>query len=460
MKTKPYNRRDLFKSFGASALLLHPILSSREGYAENAVKKRFFTMMTSSGVVQSNFWPKGNSASYDFTGTTLEVLSPFKSDLSLVKGLRNDYGPFDSHSGGAVSLLTGNWLNTDGCNKASCDFHAGDTFAKSASIDQMIAKYYSGKTAVSSLVLGLFPTSERPSKYISYDEAGKVVPLATNPYTVFNAIFKDIIQSCDSSKLDPAALAKIKSKRKSILDAINADLADAVKQVGLNAEEKAKLAFYQDSIRQIEATIDSAASSTAASCNGLKAFTTGPQIAVKAENYAAIAKLMMDLIVAAFQLDITRSATLVWSVGGGNGVPSTWETFNGQPIVESYHALTHHQVDPVNFDPKLKILDEWHASQFAYLIGQLKASKEGSSTLLDNSLALWTSEIGEGSSHTSLNMPFVLAGKAGGAMKTGRYLQLPQTEHHGALVSILNAMGLATVKGIGRFPLAAPILLT
>lgn len=446
----PYNRRDLFKTFGASAMLLHPILSMRDALAEEAVKKRFVTMLTSSGVMQDSFWPKGTGASYDLMGTTLEPLAGNVSNLCIVKGLHNDFGPYDAHSGGAVSILTGDYLNPGKCTE-SCDYLEGDTFAKGASIDQMVADFYKGKTAISSLVIGLLPTAERPSKYVSYSASGKVVQPATNPYTIFDAIFKDLIQGCDPNKpVDSAALAKIKAKRKSILDAIKGDLSDATRLSGLNADEKAKLEAYTDSIRQIEQTLEGMSNTSVSPCVSLKKFIGTPKIDIKAENYAQVGRLMLDLIVAAFQLDVTRSATIVWSVGGVNGVPSTWEKFDNTPIAESYHALTHQQVDPKNWPAKCRILDKWHAGEFNYLVDQLQSYKEGNATILDNSLALWTSEIGEGSTHSADNIPFVLAGKAAGAIKTGRYLDLGKVEHQGALISIVHAMGLTDKKSIGK----------
>ncbi len=248
----------------------------------------------------------------------------------------------------------------------------------------------------------------------------------------------------------PRGKAKIKAKRKSILDAIKGDLNDATRLSGLSSEEKLKLDAYTSSIRQIELTLEGMTTTSASPCTSLKKFIGTPQIEVKAQNYAQVARLMMDLITAAFQLDVTRSATIVWSVGGVNGVPSTWEKFDNAPIGESYHALTHQQVDPKNWPEKCRILDKWHAGEFNYLLEQLKSYKEGNATLLDNSLALWTSEIGEGSSHASSNVPFVLAGKAGGAMPTGRFMDLGKVEHQGALISILNAMGLTDKKSIGR----------
>lgn len=449
MKKHPYNRRELFQLLGGSALLLHPILSSREAYAQMGVKKRYLGFLTSSGVMQDQFWPKGDSNAYDFTGTTLAPLAAFKNDLTILKGLRNDHGPYDSHSGGTVSLFTGNHLNKAACATSSCDYTMGDVIAQGGSIDQLYADFINGQTSMHSLVMAILPTRERPSKYISFDANGKIVPQATNPYTVFNKLFKDLTASCSGATAGQITPAMLKLRRKSILDAIKGDLASAVKHAGLNAEEKAKLESYTSGIRDIEKTLDSVTVPTDSACNTLSKFIKEPAIEVKAENYAKVARLMMDLIVAAFQLDITRSSTLLWSVGGVDGVPSYWANFNGKPIGESYHALTHQQADPQNWREKCKILDIWHAGEYAYLLGKLKDIKDGDSNLLDNTIAVWSSEIGEGSSHTNENIPFVLAGSAGKAIKTGRYLQVPKTDHYGLLIDIMQALGMKNSK-IGR----------
>jgi len=446
---KAYDRRDLFKALGASALLLHPLLSSREGYGQAEVKQRFLCFLTSSGVRLGSFYPTGDANTYSLLGQTTEPLQPFLPDLTIIKGLLNDPGPHDAHNSGAVSLLTGEFQrNENNINE----------YAFSASIDQMIADRVQAKTSRRSLEMAILPTVLRTSRFISFNATGRGLDQLTDPYLVFNSIFKDLIGGAtDTASADN--LAKIKAKRKSILDAIRGDLADASRISGLNAEEKAKLDSYLESIRQIERSLDStvATPSQSAAVN-LDGFTKLPKINVENKNYADIARLMMDLIIAAFQLDVTRVATLVWSAGGSDGVPSIWRNFNGQPIPESYHALTHTQVDPVNFDAKLKILDTYHAGEFAYLIGRMKAIKENNGTLLDNSLAMWTSEIGDGVSH-SPNIPMILAGKAGGALPAGRFMNLSNTPHQRLLISILHAFGLKDKTSIGRSgPNVQPLL--
>ncbi|RZA26608.1 MAG: DUF1552 domain-containing protein [Proteobacteria bacterium] len=360
MKISSYNRRELFRLMGGSALLLHPILSSREGFAQADGKKRYVSFLTSSGVIQDQFWPKGDSNSYDFKGTALEALTTFKGDLNILKGLRNDHGPYDSHSGGTVSLFTGNHLNKAACATASCDYTMGDVIAQSGSIDQLYAEFLKGQTSLHSLVLAILPTRERPSKYISFDSKGKIVQQATNPYTAFNALFRDLTSSCSESAGGQLTPAQIKLRRSSILDAIKGDLQSAVKHSGLNGEEKAKLESYTSGIRDIEKSLDSVAQASDTACTTLSKFIKEPAIEIKAENYAKIARLMMDLIVASFQMDITRSASLVWSVGGVDGIPSYWANYNGKPIGESYHALTHQQVDPANWQQKCRVLDIYH----------------------------------------------------------------------------------------------------
>lgn len=448
MKIKHYDRRELFKILGGSALLLHPLLSSREGFAAEGDKKRFLVFLTSSGVRQDAFWPTGDSKSYSFTGRALEPLKDFQKDLTILKGIRNNRGNTkDAHSMGAVSLLTGQEANLEGCI-GNCDFADGTKFARSGSVDQLYGDFIGGKTNRHSLVLSLFPAAHRQSKFISYDKNGNYVPVISNPYDVFNTLFKDLTSSCEDSKGGKLSPAQLKEKRRSILDAIKGDLDRAQKKVGLGASEKLKLDGYLSGIRDIEKSMDNIAVATKDTCELLAPLMATPRVDVNNKgNYAKVAKMMMDLIVASFEMDITRSVTLAWSVGGSDGVSSTFASYKGQPIPESYHKLSHFKDgDPAE---KNKILDKWHAGQFAYLIGKMKSIEEGSSNLLHNSLAVWTSEIGDGYSHSGNDIPMVIAGSAGGRFNTGRFEAHEQSAHEGLLVDFVQALGMPDKK-IGR----------
>lgn len=448
MKIKSYDRRELFKILGGSALLLHPLLSSREGFAADNDKRRFLVFLTSSGVRQDAFWPSGDSNNYSFSGRALEPLKDFQKELVILKGIRNHRGNTkDAHSMGAVSLLTGQEANLEGCI-GNCDFANGTQFARSGSIDQLYGDYLANKTSRHSLVLSLYPTAHRQSKYISYDRNGNYIPVITNPYDVFNTLFKDLTASCEASKSGKLTPVQLKEKRRSILDAIKSDLDRAQKKAGLGASEKVKLDEYLSGIRDIEKSMDNMAVASSVTCELVKPLTLTPRVDINnKDNYAKVAKMMMDLIVASFELDITRSVTLSWSVGGADGVSSSFANFKGQPIAESYHKLSHFKDGDAA--EKSKILDKWHASQFAYLIGKMKSVKEGDQNLLHNSIAMWTSELGDGYSHSGSNIPMVIAGTAGGRFATGRFEQHQETHHEGLLLDFMQALGMPGNK-IGR----------
>lgn len=446
MTMSKYDRRDLFKAFGASALFLHPLLSLRDAKAEEVVKRRLLNFHTSSGTIADSWWPKKNGKAFDLTGKTLEALKPYADDLTFVRGTKNYHGKWDSHSSGMVNLMTG--------LPATPDYRSSDKFARKMSYDQMLAERWAGQTSMKSLVLAIVPTRERPSTYAAYKGDGSYVPQIRDPYSAFNQIFKDLIFICDPSKApDAAKLALLKAKKKSILDAITSDLKDAVRLNDLSANEKAKLESYTESVRELEANLNGLSQESAAACKTLDSFLNQPKVPVNAENYPKVARLMLDLMVAAFQLDITRVSSVVWSVGGSDGVPSTFAKFNGKPILESYHSLTH-QADPKNYKEKLKILDRYHAGEFAYLIQKLKESAEGSSNLLDNSLVVWKSEIANGVNHSAANIPVLMAGKAGGNVKGGQFIDASLDGKdvnpiQNLVVSILQAMGLGDVKSFG-----------
>jgi hypothetical protein len=145
-----------------------------------------------------------------------------------------------------------------------------------------------------------------------------------------------------------------------------------------------------------------------------------------------VAPLQIDLLVAAMRCDVTRVGSIQFS-DARNHV-----TF---PFLDSRtdaHELSHNANDPLYRAETISIFS-WYAEQFAYLLQKLKQTPEGSGTMLDNTLVFWCNEIAQGG-HTQNDMPFVLAGRAGGAIRTGRYLQYNGKPHNDLLVSILNAM--------------------
>lgn len=444
-----YDRRELFKVFGASALFLHPLLSIRdEAFAEELVKRRMVYFHTSSGVVQKHWWPSFKGSTFDLTGTNLEVLKPYQSDLTFVRGIRGYHGGLDAHSGGMVNLMTGRKSNLTNCS-GSCDVPSGDLYARGISVDQFVAEKLKGQTNRKSLVFSVVPTKVRPSGFLSYNENGTYVPQLKDPFAAFDDIFRDLVASCDPNKAeDNAKQMALRAKKKSILDAITADLKDAVRLNGLSASEKAKLESYTETVRELEASLNAMVADNEAACKTLDPFFNGPRFKVDATNYIKVARLMMDLIVAAFQLDLTRVATLIWSVGGNDGVPSTFAQYGGKPIQMSYHALTHQPRSQA--EETVSAIDKVHAGEYFYLLKKLKTATENGTPLLDKSMVIWQSEISDGFSHSSGNIPFVIAGKAGGNIKGGQMIDMgPGITDINAMKHPSQTLNLAAIHAMG-----------
>jgi len=145
----------------------------------------------------------------------------------------------------------------------------------------------------------------------------------------------------------------------------------------------------------------------------------------------------IDLLVMALACDITRVASLQWS----RSVSQT--RFTWLNIPEGHHDLSHHGDDDAAAQDKLTRINNWYAQQLATLIGKLKSVPEGDGTMLDHTLILWCNELAKGNVHSHINAPYVLAGKAGGALKTGRFLSYDgDVPHNNLLLSILHAMGI------------------
>lgn len=451
MKIKPmdYNRRDLFKLFGGSALLLHPLLSSREGYAQSGIKKRFVIMHTANGVIQSNFWPNGNAGSYNFSNKALAPLADYIKDLNIIKGLTVlRGGNNDAHVGGMVSLLTGNVVNDKAKNGR--DFYTGDYIALGASIDQLYAASIKDKLSMGSLNLSVIPTNDRWTKYFTFTAQGKKIPREGDPYAVYKSIFAEII-NCGGNGSFPST-PEMKLKRQSILDSILEDLKSATAHAGLTGDEKNKLDEYMTGIRDIEMRLAKAVTTDGEVCETLASFAKPEKYELTSKYFVEIAHLNQDLALAALQMDVTRVASIGYAVAGIPGWSVKYLKYKDKPITETHHQLTH--AIGTDWDKKCMVVDTFHASQFARLLGKMKAIEEGGSNMLNNSLALWASELGDGQNHHSFNTPFVLAGKAGGAVKTGRYLstgtEANPTSHQGLLLDILDALGVKHNNKIGN----------
>jgi hypothetical protein len=304
---------------------------------------------------------------------------------------------------------------------------AGDPagLAGGISVDQTIANQIGQTTKFRSLELGVESSGAGTVwGYTSYTGANQPLPPDNNPASVFNRVFGQLGTSA-------ADLQRIQAERRSVLDAVIAGYGKLNPKLG--AADKAKLDQHLTNIRDIETRI-TAPTAAGAACRKPAA----PTIDYKAnDNFPAVGKLQMDLLVMALACDLARVGTIQWERSVGD-IQFHWV----DPTIDRGHHDMSHDADSVaDTQEKLTKINTWYAGQLNYLVDSLKAIPEGTGTMLDNTVILWCNELAKGNAHSHSPMPFLLAGHAGGALTGGRFLQFNKLPHNNLLVSLMNVMG-------------------
>ena len=163
------------------------------------------------------------------------------------------------------------------------------------------------------------------------------------------------------------------------------------------------------------------------------------------DQYLQAGRLQMDLVAAALACDQTRIITIQWSYSESEHL------FQFLQISGNHHAISHDfAASGTNYTAYNRI-QTWYAEQLAYFLGKLQSYQEGDKTLLDNTLVLWATEIGESTQHDLMLMPYVFAGGAGGKIRPGRFIDYGTTRHDNnkMLVSIAHAMGAEDLTSFG-----------
>jgi hypothetical protein len=404
------SRRGFLRGSGGLALTL-PWLESLPLRAEDTGKRaapadraeppvRFACIYFSNGVEPAHWWARGAGAAMEI-GPGLEPMRPFREDMVFLKGLFNEQAVRhkSAHLGRMPNLLSGAWVSTD-----QAELRVGQ------SMDQALARRIGRRTAVPSLVLGIEPTELRLEDGLSMLYGSCISWAAdTKPATkeIYPArVFDLLVGDPDGRRLD-----------RTILDEVRADARDLARQVG--RDDRRKLDEYLESIRDIELRIERA--SDDGRLEGRRPAPAAPGLPRPGEKLPQDApahmRLMLDLIVLAFQMDKTRIATCML-----NNDLSQMNFGFLEGVRGSLHLdLTHNGREPEREAMYLKT-NQFHVAQFAYLVGRLKAIAEGEGTLLDHSLLMGCSNLFDGDRHQADELPILLAGRGGGGLATGRVL--------------------------------------
>ncbi len=326
------------------------------------------------------------------------------SNLALDGARAHGDGPGD-HARSAAAFLTGaHPKKTDGA-----DIRNG------ISIDQAIAQTLQGKTRFASLELGLEGSSQAGTCDSGYSCAypsnlawrNATSPLAKeiDPAVVFDRLF-----ASEDSNDKPGVSTARKGRRKSVLDFALGDAKLLHSRLG--AADRRKLDEYLYAVREIENRLVRSEKLQL----GEDGIPNYPRPAGVPRELTEHSRLMLDMLVLALQTDSTRVATMMFANEGNNrGYPEL-----GAP--EGHHDLSHHGKSPEKQEKVAKI-NKYYVQQLAYLLDSLDSIREGDGTLLDNCMIMYGSGISDGDRHNHDELPILLAGRAGGRIKSGRHIE-------------------------------------
>jgi hypothetical protein len=412
-------RREFLRDLGLSAAVL-PFLSNLPCLAAPSVarrKQRIVIMFSPDGVVQESFWPDAEGENFTLK-ESLKPLEPFKNRMLTLHGVSDRVrGDGDSHMRGIGCLLTGIEL-FPGNVQGGSDTPAG--WASGISIDQEIKSFLqkdaATRTRFGSLEFGVMvPDHADTWTRMSYLGPNKPVAPIDDPYQMFGKLYGQL---------------KDQETLKSVLDDLNEDLNKVRAHVG--AQDRQILEEHTSLVRDMEQELRTSNTQNVGHAVPL----LEPGVRQENDNIPHISKLQIDLLVNSFAADFARVATLQYtnSVGGAR---MRW-----LGIDEGQHDLSHKPDNDADAQNKLTRINQWYAGQLAYLAKRLAETPEpgGSGSLLDNTLLVWTNELGKGNTHTLDDIPFVLVGN-GLNFRMGRSLKYPRLPHNRLLLSLAHGFG-------------------
>jgi hypothetical protein len=384
--TAPMSRRAALRGLGVSVAL--PWLDAMTARAAAPVRpKRAAFVYMPNGVRLDHWFPTTAGADFDLP-PTLAPLAKVRQDITVLGGLDRTFV-----AGTGVHAQCGACWLTSSPPTAPRD----GGFPTDTSLDQLLARRLGADTALPSLELSCNDHPDnKETKYfesVSWYGPGYAAAVEKNPRAVFRRLFGGTHTPADAS----------------VLDAVRDGAASLRGRLG--AADRGKLDEYLESVRGVERRVRAAETLDR---------PPGPEPAGVPAHRGEYIRLMCDLVVLAFRTDRTRVATLVID-------PERWDSPRSYHGVfdkpQNHHVLTHTKGEAAR--DAVGRIDRFHVEQYAYLLERLKAVPDGDGTLLDQSAVVLGSGISDGDRHSYKDLPVVVGGRAGGALRTGFYRPYP-----------------------------------
>lgn len=464
---KIIDRRYFLKGLGVTMALpfLEAMMPFRNVAYAAGPAQRFVSMYFANGIIwqgaagsATNNWQCTGTETNFQLARALTPLEPYKNILTVVQGMINQAAV----EGMRVDSTTAHWLSTSSFltgQRYEVETHATRLRYDGASLDQMIAEL--NNTKFKSLVIGNNYTTEHAGdsrgaaellNQVSWKSKTEQIPRLVTSKAVFDRLFSGGLPGTTTTTpvVDAAALRRHQMKL-SVVDAVREDANRLISKLGTS--DKIKMDQYLTSINELEKRIkteepQSAPTVTVQACGVLPTGGTF-QTDTNALNQNMIpqrSKNLMDMMVLAFQCDLTRVVTFM-TENEHSEVPSASMGHTGTNI--SHHTSSHWQDDQGLLLPVKEYFGKWQTAQVAYLIEKLKNTQDGinGGTLLDNTLIHAGSGMGDSHQHSFDNIPIILAG-GGAGHKGGRYLNLKGQHYSNFLATLATKFGLAGKVGL------------
>ena len=417
------SRRTFLRGMGVSMALpfLESMVPAATPFAQTAAKAgtRLGCIYVPHGATMDKWTPDAEGTAFTFSDI-LQPLAPFRDRVNVISDLSHP----QAYGGGSA---TANHNRSAATFLSGAHAEAGPQARLGVTVDQFAAQHIGQGTPLPSLEL----TIEGPSlscgeglscayrDTISWQGATTPLPMQNDPQVVFERLFGD--GSTDAER---------RARRQQSISLLDSVLEEAeLLRRKLPSSDRTRVDRYLADVREIERRIETAARQASTDVQLPDAPVGVPK---DVEDHI---KLMLDLLVLAWQADTTRVTTLLMAKELSNAV------YPKSGVRDAFHILSHHSNIRENQD-RFAVLNRYHVSLLAHLLGKLQSIPDGDGTLLDHSMVLYGSAMSDGNQHNHGPLPIVLAGGASGALKGGRHIRSAKdTTMSNLLLAMLDKLG-------------------
>lgn len=405
------SRRHFLRGTGiAMSLPFLEAMTSAFAAPVTTTPRRMFAICNNLGLLSDQFFPSGEGRTYE-ASPYLQMLQEHRQDFTVFSGVSHPYVD-GSHA-------------SEACFLTAAPHPSSGSFRNSISLDQHIAEQIGALTRFPSLALGV-----NTRRGLAWTGTGVSIPCEDKASHVFKQLF------VQGTPKEVALQVRRLDTGRSILDTVGEQLKRLQSEVG--APDRERLDQYATSVRELESRMLATRGWEGKSKPVVTAAL--PIDPASPAAYMEKVKVMYDLARLAFETDSTRSITLML-----DSMSTPAVDLGKTPITEGYHTLSHHGKSEAK-RTQLKALEEAHMKLLANLFTDLKNVREGDDSLLDRSMVLYGSNLGDANTHSTLNMPALLAG---GGFRHGQHLAFDRKDNYplpNLFVSMLQRMGIENDK--------------